>query len=139
MRLVIWAWNTCLISCMTGSSGLEWLPRQRSTSGSVTHILLSKPGSQILPLKTMWPHILCSWSTFTICAWNLGRGLDQNVLVVTGHFTRYAQAYVTRTQTTQMTAKTLWDMFIVHYGLPNKILMDKDEILRVSWWLTSVS
>ena len=54
-----------------------------------------------------------------------GKGLDENVLVVTDHFTRYTQAYVTRTQTTQMTAKTLWDKFIVHYGLPKKILMEQ--------------
>ena len=25
------------------------------------------------PLKTSWPHILWSWFTLTICAWNLGR------------------------------------------------------------------
>ena len=54
-----------------------------------------------------------------------GKGLNDNVLVVRDHFTRYAKAYVTRTQTTQMTAKTLWDKFIVHYGLPKKILMDQ--------------
>ena len=56
-----------------------------------------------------------------------GKGLDENVLVVTDHFTRYTQAYVTRTQTTQTTAKTLWDKFIVHYGLPKKILMDQGQ------------
>ena len=56
-----------------------------------------------------------------------GKGLDDNVLVVTDHFTRYAQAYVTRIQTAQMTAKTLWDKFIVHYGLPKKILMDQGQ------------
>ena len=54
-----------------------------------------------------------------------GKGLEENVLVITDHFTRYAQAYVTKTQTAQMTAKTLWDKFIVHYGLPKKILMDQ--------------
>ena len=54
-----------------------------------------------------------------------GKGLDENVMVVKDHFTRYAQVYVTRTQTTQMTAKTLWDKFIVHYGLLEKILMDQ--------------
>ena len=54
-----------------------------------------------------------------------GKGLEENVLVITDHFTKYAQAYVARTQTTQMTAKTLWDKFIVHYGLPKKILTDQ--------------
>ena len=53
------------------------------------------------------------------------KGLEENVLVVTDHFTRYAQAYVTRTQTAQMTSKTLWDKFIVHYGLPKEILTDQ--------------
>ena len=56
-----------------------------------------------------------------------GKGLDENVLVVTDHFTRYAQAYFTRTQTIQTTAKTLWDKFITHYGLPKKILSDQDQ------------
>ena len=54
-----------------------------------------------------------------------GKGLEENILVITDHFIRYAQAYVTRTQTTQMTVKTLWDKFIVHYGLPKKILTDQ--------------
>ena len=54
-----------------------------------------------------------------------GMGLDENVLVVTDHFTRYTQAYVTRTQTAQTTAKTLMDKFIVHYGLPEKIVTDQ--------------
>ena len=54
-----------------------------------------------------------------------GKGLEENVLVITDHFTRYTQAYVTRTQMAQTMAKTLWDKFIVHYGLPKKILMDQ--------------
>ena len=54
-----------------------------------------------------------------------GKGLEENVLVITDHFTRYTQAYVTRSQTAQMTAKTLWDKFIVHYGLRKKILTDQ--------------
>ena len=56
-----------------------------------------------------------------------GKGLDENVLVIPDHFTRYAQAYVTKTQTSQMTAKTLWDKFIVHYRLPKKILTDQGQ------------
>ena len=34
-----------------------------------------------------------------------GKGLEENVLVITDHFIRYTQAYVTRTQTAQMMAK----------------------------------
>ena len=54
-----------------------------------------------------------------------GKGLEENVLVITDHFTRYVQAYVTRTQTAQIMPKMLWDKFIVHYGLPEKILTDQ--------------
>ena len=53
------------------------------------------------------------------------KGLEENVLVITDHFTRYAQAYVMRTQTAQMMAKTLWDKFTVHYGLPKRILTNQ--------------
>ena len=53
------------------------------------------------------------------------KGLEENVLVVTDHFTPYIQTYVTWTQPPQTTAKTLWDKFIVHYGLPKKIFSDQ--------------
>ena len=49
-----------------------------------------------------------------------GKGQEENVLVITDHFARYAQAYVTRTQAAQTMVKTLWDKFIVYYGLPKK-------------------
>ena len=54
-----------------------------------------------------------------------GKCLEQNVLEVTDHFTRHTEVYVTRTQTVQTTARTLWDKFIVHYGLPEKILSEQ--------------
>ena len=44
---------------------------------------------------------------------------------MTDHFTRYAQAIVTSSQTARFTAQNLWDKFIVHYGLPEKILTDQ--------------
>ena len=56
-----------------------------------------------------------------------GKCLEENVLVVTDHFTRFAQAYFTRTQTTHNTAKTLWDKFIFHCGLPENILSDQSQ------------
>ena len=50
---------------------------------------------------------------------------DVNELIVTDHFTRYAQAYVTPNQKAATVAKTLWDRFFVHYGFPEKILSDQ--------------
>lgn len=41
-----------------------------------------------------------------------------NVLVVTDHFTRYAQAFPTRDQQASIVAKTLVEKFFIHYGLP---------------------
>ena len=50
---------------------------------------------------------------------------DINVLVITHHFTRYAQAHVTPSQKAHVVAKTLWEHFVVHYGFPEKILSNQ--------------
>ena len=47
-----------------------------------------------------------------------------NILIVTDHFTKYAQAYVTPKQTAAVVACTLRENFLVHYGWPAKILTD---------------
>ena len=36
------------------------------------------------------------------------------IMVITDHFTRYAQAYVTSKQTAVVVACTLWENFLVH-------------------------
>ena len=41
------------------------------------------------------------------------KGNIENVLVITDHFTRYALAYPSKTQTAQATARILWDNFIL--------------------------
>ena len=46
----------------------------------------------------------------------------ENVLVITDHFTRYVQAYLSKTQKAQATVKMLWEDFIRHYGFPEKFL-----------------
>ena len=43
-----------------------------------------------------------------------------NFLVVTHHFTKYAQAYITPKQTALVVTCTLWENFLVHYGSPEK-------------------
>ena len=53
------------------------------------------------------------------------KGNIENVLVITDHFTRYALAYPSKTQTAQATARILWDNFICHYGFPEKFISDQ--------------
>ena len=55
--------------------------------------------------------------------------------MITDHFTCHAQAIVTSSEMAKCTAQNLWDKFIVHYGLPEKILTDqgrnfKSDLLR---------
>ncbi|XP_063075269.1 uncharacterized protein LOC134465509 [Engraulis encrasicolus] len=48
-----------------------------------------------------------------------------NVLVVTDHFTRYAQAFPTTSQKAHVVAKVLMEKYFVHYGLPSRIHSDQ--------------
>ena len=56
---------------------------------------------------------------------NSKSGKDVNVLIITDHFTRYAQDHITSSQKAPSVAKTIWDQFFVHYGFPEKILSDQ--------------
>ena len=49
------------------------------------------------------------------------------MLIITDHFTWYAQAHITSSQKAPVVAKTLWDHFFVHYGFPEKILSDQGQ------------
>lgn len=48
-----------------------------------------------------------------------------NVLIVTDHFTRYSQAFPTRSQKAHEVARVLVDKYFVHYGLPARIHSDQ--------------
>ena len=52
------------------------------------------------------------------------KGNVENGLIITDHFTRYAQAFPSKTQTGLATAKLLWNNFLLHYGFPSKIITD---------------
>ena len=49
----------------------------------------------------------------------------KNVLVVTDHFTCYAQCYVTSNQLAVTVANTLVDKYFTNYGWLDKILTDR--------------
>jgi transposase InsO family protein len=49
----------------------------------------------------------------------------QHVLVITDHFTRYAQAIPTKNQTARITAEALMTHFVPHYGFPRRLHADQ--------------
>ena len=49
----------------------------------------------------------------------------RDVLVITDHFTGYAQAHVCTNQKAPLVAKVLMDSFFQHYGLPDKLISDQ--------------
>ena len=53
------------------------------------------------------------------------KGGFEKILVITDHFSRYAQAILTRNETTKTTARVLFDNYIVHYGFPARIHSDQ--------------
>ena len=56
----------------------------------------------------------------------------ENVLVVTDHFTRHAQAFPTRDQTALTVARTLWRKYIIHYGIPERIHSDQGKCFQAA-------
>ena len=55
------------------------------------------------------------------------KGNVENVLIVTDHFTRYTQAFPSKSQIALTTAKLLWNNFILHYGFPAKIITNQGQ------------
>ena len=84
----------------------------------------TKPDKEELnPIEVLYPLELVHLDYLTIGE----KGTDKtvNVLIITDHFTKYAQAFITPKQTAHVTAKVFWEQFLVHYGWPAKIISDQ--------------
>ena len=86
-------------------------------------------------IDAMYPMELVHMNYLTIEANECHK--DVHILAIMDHFTCYVQAIITSSQTAKCTAQNLWDKFIVHYGLPKKILTDQghnfeSDLLRTS-------
>ena len=79
-----------------------------------------------LPAKAELVNISSSYPMQLVCTDHLGLGAahKKKVLVITDHFTGYAQAYAVSRESAEITAKTLFDKFVVHYGFPERLHSD---------------
>ena len=55
-----------------------------------------------------------------------------NIVIVSDHFTKYAQAYVTPKQTAVVVAQTLLENFLVHMGGLRRFSLTKGNPLRIT-------
>ena len=55
----------------------------------------------------------------------MSAGGYENILVITDHFTRFAQAIPSKNQTAKTTARFLFDNFVCHYGFPARLHSDQ--------------
>lgn len=83
------------------------------------------PANSRAPLKsvvTTQPLELVCMDFLTL---ETSKGGFQHVLVITDHFTRYAQAIPTRNMSAKTTADAFFNNFVVHYGMPRRLHSDQ--------------
>jgi transposase InsO family protein len=80
------------------------------------------PSAGLVPIKTTHAMEMVCIDYLTL---EQSRGGYDNILVITDHYTKYAQAIPTKNQTAKTTARVLFDHFIVHYGFPSRLHSDQ--------------
>ena len=108
-------------------SGLEkWSDEDKNAAiEMIKRCLKRKSTPQVAPLQPILVSQPLELVHLDYLSLEPSKGNIENVLVITDHFTRYALAYASKTQTAQATARILWDNFICHYGFPEQFISDQ--------------
>jgi len=81
-----------------------------------------RPSAELFPIQTTRPLELVCVDFLSL---EMSKGGYENVLVITDHFTRYAQAIPCRNQKATTTAKALYEGFFRFFGFPERLHSDQ--------------
>lgn len=80
------------------------------------------PVTGLVPIESTYPLELLCVDFLTL---DMSKGGYEQVLIMTDHFTRFAQAIPTKNETAHTTAKAIFDNFVVHYCFPSRLHIDQ--------------
>lgn len=86
------------------------------------HRKATTPKAPLVSIKTVQPLELVCIDYLIL---DMAKGGFQYVLVITDHYTRFAQAIATHNMSARTTAEALFNHLIVHYGFPHRIHSDQ--------------
>ena len=102
------------------------LEQAKEYVGSCQQCQMAKGKQQLIPLQPYHadsPMELVHMDYLTIEHGKTNQ--DVNILIITDHYSRFAQAIKTPNQTALATAQAAWDHFFSKYGFPEKIVTDQ--------------
>eukprot|EP00494_Astrolonche_serrata_P002821 UN02827 len=79
----------------------------------------------VAPLQGIYSYAPMELVTIDFLKLEKSSGGHEYILLIVDHFTRYAQAYPTKTKSSRAAAKHLYNNFILRFGIPGWILHDQ--------------